>query len=180
MWQKAVLWTLVLRSRVNFANNYRAASLSDRSGATDWLCVCYCVCVCVCVCVNTHQLAKGTKLDKGKERLTWRRNKHRMAYIVLLLLLLLLLMMMMMKCDVRNYAHERTVSVSTLRTRGIYESTLKKCGVNSDYLRIRWWPAHCFIIIIIIIIIINCNWVVTRWQYTITHKQYILQNNKNA
>ena len=22
-------------------------------------------------------------------------------------------------------------------------------------------------------IFINCNWVVTRWQYTFTHKQYI-------
>ena len=24
-------------------------------------------------------------------------------------------------------------------------------------------------------IFINCNWVVTRWQYTFTHKQYIEQ-----
>jgi len=22
-------------------------------------------------------------------------------------------------------------------------------------------------------IFVNCNWVVTRWQYTFTHKQYI-------
>ena len=36
------------------------------------------------------------------------------------------------------------------------------------------------LLLFIIIIIINCNWVVTRWQYTITHKQYILQNNNNA
>jgi len=25
-------------------------------------------------------------------------------------------------------------------------------------------------------IFINCNWVVTRWQYTFTHKQYTEQN----
>jgi len=25
-------------------------------------------------------------------------------------------------------------------------------------------------------IFINCNWVVTRWQYTFTHKQYIEQH----
>jgi len=25
-------------------------------------------------------------------------------------------------------------------------------------------------------IFINCNWVVTRWQYTFTHKQYIGQH----
>jgi len=24
-------------------------------------------------------------------------------------------------------------------------------------------------------IFINCNWVVTRWQYTFTHKQYVEQ-----
>jgi len=24
-------------------------------------------------------------------------------------------------------------------------------------------------------IFVNCNWVVTRWQYTFTHKQYIEQ-----
>ena len=34
-----------------------------------------------------------------------------------------------------------------------------------------------FIIIIIIIIFINCNWVVTRWQYTFTHKNNIEQHN---
>jgi hypothetical protein len=28
-------------------------------------------------------------------------------------------------------------------------------------------------------IFINCNWVVTRWQYTFTHKQYIEQQNNN-
>ena len=33
------------------------------------------------------------------------------------------------------------------------------------------------IIIIIIIIFINCNWVVTRWQYTLTHKNNIEQHN---
>jgi len=26
------------------------------------------------------------------------------------------------------------------------------------------------------IIFINCNWVVTRWQYTFTHKQYTEQH----
>jgi len=26
---------------------------------------------------------------------------------------------------------------------------------------------------------INCSWVVTRWQYTFTHKQYIEQHIKN-
>ena len=31
--------------------------------------------------------------------------------------------------------------------------------------------------IIIIIIFINCNWVVTRWQYTFTHKNNIEQHN---
>jgi hypothetical protein len=31
-------------------------------------------------------------------------------------------------------------------------------------------------LIITIIIFINCNWVVTRWQYTTTHKQYIAQH----
>ena len=31
--------------------------------------------------------------------------------------------------------------------------------------------------IIIIIIFINCNWVVTRWQYTLTHKNNIEQHN---
>jgi hypothetical protein len=25
-------------------------------------------------------------------------------------------------------------------------------------------------------IFINCNWVVTRWQYTFTHKQYTEQH----
>jgi hypothetical protein len=25
-------------------------------------------------------------------------------------------------------------------------------------------------------IFINCNWVVTRWQYTFTHKQYVEQH----
>jgi len=25
-------------------------------------------------------------------------------------------------------------------------------------------------------IFINCSWVVTRWQYTFTHKQYIEQH----
>jgi hypothetical protein len=35
---------------------------------------------------------------------------------------------------------------------------------------------HIIIIIIIILLFINCNWVVTRWQYTITHKQYIAQH----
>jgi len=25
-------------------------------------------------------------------------------------------------------------------------------------------------------IFINCNWVVTRWQYTFAHKQYIEQH----
>jgi len=25
-------------------------------------------------------------------------------------------------------------------------------------------------------IFINCNWVVSRWQYTFTHKQYIEQH----
>jgi hypothetical protein len=25
-------------------------------------------------------------------------------------------------------------------------------------------------------IFINCNWVVTRWQYTFTHEHYIEQN----
>jgi len=29
----------------------------------------------------------------------------------------------------------------------------------------------------IIIIFINCNWVVTRWQYTLTHKNNIEQHN---
>jgi hypothetical protein len=28
-------------------------------------------------------------------------------------------------------------------------------------------------------IFINCNWVVTRWQYTFTHKQYTEQQNNN-
>jgi hypothetical protein len=32
------------------------------------------------------------------------------------------------------------------------------------------------LIIIIIIIFINCNWVVTRWQYTFTHEHYIEQH----
>jgi hypothetical protein len=36
--------------------------------------------------------------------------------------------------------------------------------------------SETIIIIIIIIIFINCIWVVTRWQYTITHKQYIAQH----
>jgi len=36
---------------------------------------------------------------------------------------------------------------------------------------------HVIIIIIIIIIFINCNWVVTRWQYTLTHKNNIEQHN---
>ena len=26
-------------------------------------------------------------------------------------------------------------------------------------------------------IFFNCNWFVTRWQYTFTHKQYIEQHN---
>jgi len=25
-------------------------------------------------------------------------------------------------------------------------------------------------------VFVNCNWVVTRWQYTFTHKQYIEQH----
>jgi archaellin len=29
-------------------------------------------------------------------------------------------------------------------------------------------------------IFINCNWVVTRWQYTFTHKQYIEQHNNRT
>jgi hypothetical protein len=28
-------------------------------------------------------------------------------------------------------------------------------------------------------IFINCSWVVTRWQYTITHEHYIEQHNNN-
>ena len=28
-------------------------------------------------------------------------------------------------------------------------------------------------------IFVNCNWVVTRWQYTFTHKQYIEQYKTN-
>jgi uncharacterized ion transporter superfamily protein YfcC len=35
------------------------------------------------------------------------------------------------------------------------------------------------IIIIIIIIFINCNWVVTWWQYTFTHRQYTDNTNNN-
>jgi len=31
----------------------------------------------------------------------------------------------------------------------------------------------------IIDIFINCNWVVTRWRYTFTHKQYIEQHKYN-
>ena len=27
---------------------------------------------------------------------------------------------------------------------------------------------------------VNCNWVVTRWQYTFTHKQYIEQYKTNS
>jgi uncharacterized membrane protein YkvI len=39
------------------------------------------------------------------------------------------------------------------------------------------WEGHVacvggIIIIIIIIIFINCSWVVTRWQYTFTPRQY--------
>jgi len=30
--------------------------------------------------------------------------------------------------------------------------------------------------ILILINLINCNWVVTRWQYAFTHKQYIEQH----
>jgi len=37
--------------------------------------------------------------------------------------------------------------------------------------------ADCSLFIIIIIIFINCNWVVTRWQYTFTHKNNIEQHN---
>ena len=29
-------------------------------------------------------------------------------------------------------------------------------------------------------IFINCNWVVTRWQYTFTHKQYTEQHNRTT
>ena len=29
-------------------------------------------------------------------------------------------------------------------------------------------------------IFINCSWVVTRWQYTFTHNQYIKQTNNNG
>jgi len=32
------------------------------------------------------------------------------------------------------------------------------------------------VVIIDIDIFINCNWVVTRWQYTFAHKQYIEQH----
>jgi hypothetical protein len=30
--------------------------------------------------------------------------------------------------------------------------------------------------LLILIYFINCNWVVTRWQYAFTHKQYIEQH----
>jgi uncharacterized ion transporter superfamily protein YfcC len=36
---------------------------------------------------------------------------------------------------------------------------------------------YIIIIIIIIIIFINCNWVVTRWQYTFTPRQYTDNTN---
>jgi hypothetical protein len=39
--------------------------------------------------------------------------------------------------------------------------------------RLRW-GGH--IVRIIIVIFINCNWVVTRWQYTFKHKQYTEQH----
>ena len=29
-------------------------------------------------------------------------------------------------------------------------------------------------------IFVNCNWVVTRWQYTFTHKQYIEYKTNNT
>jgi len=35
------------------------------------------------------------------------------------------------------------------------------------------FSSHGEVIDIDIHIFINCNWVVTRWQYTFTHKQYI-------
>jgi hypothetical protein len=31
---------------------------------------------------------------------------------------------------------------------------------------------------LIYVIFINCNWVVTRWQYTFVHKQYIEQHEQ--
>ena len=45
----------------------------------------------------------------------------------------------------------------------------------------QWCPHWCLgcQCLIDIDIFVNCNWVVTRWQYTFTHKQYIEQYETN-
>jgi hypothetical protein len=50
-----------------------------------------------------------------------------------------------------------------------YYGVVKMLNVNKGrFVSVMW--------IIIIIIFINCNWVVTRWQYTFKHKQYTEQH----
>jgi len=48
---------------------------------------------------------------------------------------------------------------------------------SSDVLKPRNIYIYIYIYIYIFIyLFINCNWDVTRWQYTFTHKQYIEQH----
>jgi len=49
-------------------------------------------------------------------------------------------------------------------------------NVDSYILIIAFLTRHSYIVLCDMILFINCNWVVIRWQYTYTHKQYIEQH----
>jgi len=73
---------------------------------------------------------------------------------------------------VEFYKVNSPTNVLFIKLDKILKFTLK-ITLNCSYV----FRSAVIIIIIIIIIFINCNWVVTRWQYTLTHKNNIEQHN---
>jgi hypothetical protein len=56
---------------------------------------------------------------------------------------------------------------------------LLSVGTGGTRVHTALWVIEVFsapYFLLFIIIFINRNWAVTRWQYTITHKQYIAQH----
>ena len=51
------------------------------------------------------------------------------------------------------------------------------CEIPPKYT--EWKKIESILMLEYIIIFVNCNLVVTRWQYTFTHKQYIEQYKIN-
>jgi hypothetical protein len=73
----------------------------------------------------------------------------------------------------RRLCNENVTAAFEIELYQMRVKILKKPSFKCYFLRLKIFDRIGYMIYDIFI---NCNWVVTRWQYTFTHKQYIEQH----